>query len=130
MRSKESETRTLLRLESDVNSQPLYCAYCRKSGHFKANCFILNRRNEANGNGNNNVRTGVAGTTAKVVINSVSGNSEFLENTWIGASFHYCNSVIWIGVSGASCHYCNSDQRLIDVKDVSERITVGNGKTM
>ena len=103
--------------QNDGNPQPPYCVYCRKSGHVKANCFILNRRNEANGNGNNNVRNGVAGTTADVVFNSVSENSEFSKN-------------IWIGDSGASCHYCNCDQGLFDVKDVSERITVGNGKTM
>jgi hypothetical protein len=32
---------------------------------------------EANGNGNNNVRTGVAGTTADVVFNFVPENSGF-----------------------------------------------------
>ena len=36
---------------------------------------------------------------------------------------------IWIRDSGASCHYCNSHQVLFDVKDISERITVGNRKT-
>ena len=103
--------------QSDGNPHPPYSVYSKKSGHDKANCFILNRRNEANGNGNNNVRIGVAGTTAVVVFNSVSENSEFSEN-------------IWIGDSGASCHYYNSDQGLFDVKDISERIMVGNGKTM
>jgi hypothetical protein len=59
------------------------------------------------------VRTGVAG----VVFNSMSEGSEFSEN-------------IWIGDSGASCHYCNSDKGLFDIKEVSESITVENGKTM
>ena len=72
--------------QNDGNPQPPYCVYCRKSGHVKANCFILNKRNEANGNGNNNVRNGVAGTTADVVFNSVSENSEFSKNIWIGDS--------------------------------------------
>jgi hypothetical protein len=102
--------------QSDANPQPPSCVYCRKTGHVKDNWFILNRRNEANGNGNNNVRTGVAETTADVVFTSVPENSYFLEN-------------IWIGDSGASCHYCNNDLGLFDVRDVSERIKVGNGKT-
>ena len=45
--------------QSDGNTQPPYCVYCRKSGHVKANCFILNRRNEANENGNNNYKRGI-----------------------------------------------------------------------
>jgi hypothetical protein len=51
------------------------------------------------------------------VFDSVSENSEFSEN-------------IWIEDSGASCHYFNNDLGLLDVEDVSERITVGNRKTM
>jgi hypothetical protein len=51
--------------QSDAN--PPCCVHCRKLGHDKANRFILNRIDEANGNGNDNVRTGVAGTTADVV---------------------------------------------------------------
>ena len=102
--------------QGDVSRQPPYCVYHRKSGHVKASFFILNRRNEANGKDNNNVRTGVAGTNADVVFNSVSENSEFSEN-------------ILIGDSGASYHNCNSDQGLFDVRDVSEIITVGYGKT-
>jgi hypothetical protein len=41
---------------------------------------MLNIRNEANGNRNNNVRTGVAGITVDVVFDSVSKNSGFSEN--------------------------------------------------
>jgi hypothetical protein len=78
--------------QSDVNPQPPYCVYCRKTGHVKANCFIINRRNGANGNGNNNAMIVVAGTTADIVFNSVLENSEFSEN-------------IWIVDSGASCQY-------------------------
>jgi hypothetical protein len=37
---------------------------------------------------------------------------------------------IRIGDSEASTHYCNNDDGLFNVIDVSERITVGNGKTM
>jgi hypothetical protein len=47
----------------------------------------------------------------------VLDNSEFSEN-------------IWIGDIGALFQYCNNDEGLFDVRDVCERITVGNGKTM
>jgi hypothetical protein len=61
----------------DVSPYHPHYFYFRKTGHVKPNCFILNRRYEANGNGDNNVRTGVAGTTADVMFNLVSENSEF-----------------------------------------------------
>jgi hypothetical protein len=63
--------------QSHVKLQPPYCDYCRKTGHIKANFFSITRRNEANGNWNNNVRTGVSGKTADVVFNSVSENLDF-----------------------------------------------------
>jgi hypothetical protein len=47
----------------------------------------------------------------------MSENSEFLEN-------------LWIRDSGVSYHYCKNDLGLFDVRDVSKRITVVNGKTM
>jgi hypothetical protein len=75
---------------NDGVSKPLFCAYCKQTGHLKTNCFKLIRRAEGNSGGS--VRTGVA----DVVFNSMSEGSEFTEN-------------IWIGDSGASCHYCNSD---------------------
>jgi hypothetical protein len=37
---------------------------------------------------------------------------------------------IWICDSGACRHYCKSDKGLFDVKDISEKITVGNGESM
>jgi hypothetical protein len=70
----------------------------------KSNCFKLNRRAEGNGGG-------------YVVFNSISESSELLD-------------IIWIRDSGASCHYCNSDKCLFDIKEVSESITVGSGKSM
>jgi hypothetical protein len=70
--------------QSDVNLQTSYSVYCRKVGHVIENCFILKKRNEASGNGNNNASTGVAGTIVNVVFTLVSENSEFSENIWIG----------------------------------------------
>jgi hypothetical protein len=37
---------------------------------------------------------------------------------------------IWICVSGACGHYRKSDKGLFDVKDINEKITVGNGDSM
>jgi hypothetical protein len=56
----------------------------------KSNCFILNIRNERNVNVNNNIRPVIAGTTADVVLDSVSENLEFSENIWIGESEASC----------------------------------------
>jgi hypothetical protein len=58
--------------QSDANSQPHYCVYCRITGYIKTNFFLLIRRNEAYGYVSNNVRTGGEGTTADVVFNSMS----------------------------------------------------------
>jgi hypothetical protein len=54
--------------QSDVNPQHPHCVYCRKTGRVKANFFIVHTRNEANGNGNNNVSTGFAEGTSDVVL--------------------------------------------------------------
>jgi hypothetical protein len=37
---------------------------------------------------------------------------------------------IWICDSEACGHYCKSDKGLFDVKDINEKITVGNGESM
>jgi hypothetical protein len=37
---------------------------------------------------------------------------------------------IWIGDSGACGHYCNFKEGLMNVKEICDEITVGNGKTM
>ena len=34
---------------------------------------------------------------------------------------------IWICDSGASSHYCVSDRGMFDVRDIDEKIRVGNG---
>jgi hypothetical protein len=36
----------------------------------------------------------------------------------------------WICDSGACGHYFKSDKGLFDVKDINEKITVGNGESM
>jgi hypothetical protein len=37
---------------------------------------------------------------------------------------------IWICGSGACGNFCKSDKGLFDVKDINEKITVGNGQSM
>jgi hypothetical protein len=37
---------------------------------------------------------------------------------------------IWICDSGACGHYCNFKEGLMNVKEICDEITVGNGKTM
>jgi hypothetical protein len=37
---------------------------------------------------------------------------------------------IWICDSGACGHYCKSDKGLFDVKDINEKVTVGNSESM
>jgi hypothetical protein len=54
---------------TDANPKPPYFIYCGKVSHDKANYFIIKRINEANGNGDDNLRTGVVGTTADFLFN-------------------------------------------------------------
>jgi hypothetical protein len=84
------------------------CNYCKKSGHVKANCFKLLRRNSGM-----NISSGMA----YVVLSSMTKIEDF-------------GNDIWIGDSGASCHYCNNDAALYDYPMISEDITVGNGNVM
>jgi hypothetical protein len=37
---------------------------------------------------------------------------------------------IWICDSGASSHYCVSDKGMFDVRDIDEKISVGNGNLL
>jgi Zinc knuckle len=73
------------------------CNYCKKSGHVKANCFKLLKKNQSQGEKNfSGLRNGVATTTTDVAFTSID-NSKDLDKE------------IWIGDSGASSHYCNDD---------------------
>jgi Zinc knuckle len=78
------------------------CNFCKKSGHVKANCFKLLRKNLGmnNSGGTKNGQNGV-GATADLVLSSMNKIEDF-------------DNDIWIGNSGASCHYCNNDAALYD----------------
>jgi hypothetical protein len=41
-------------------------------------------------------------------------------------TMHYLEN-IYIGNSGASCHMVHSDEGMYDIKNIRERITIGNG---
>ena len=90
----------------------VFCSYCKRPGHVKANCFKLMKKN-LNFGGTEN---GVAGT-ADVLLSTMTKIEEFQND-------------IWIGDSRASCHYCNDDKFLFDYTMISEEITVGNGNVM
>jgi gag-polypeptide of LTR copia-type/Zinc knuckle len=94
------------------------CNYCKKSGHVKANCFKMLRKNSGTNNsgGMQNCHNDVGGT-ADVVLSSMTKIEDF-------------GNDIWIGDRGASCHYCNNDAALYDYSMISEDITVGNGNVM
>jgi hypothetical protein len=85
------------------------CNYCKKSGHVKANCFKLLRKNPGmnNSGGTQNGQNGVV-AMADVVLSSMT-KIEDLDND------------IWISDSGASCHYCNNDATLYDYTIIWKR---------
>jgi hypothetical protein len=73
------------------------CNYCKNSGHVKANCFKLLRKNSGmnDSGGTQNGQNGV-GRMGHVVLSSMTKIEDF-------------DNDIWIGDSRASCHYCNND---------------------
>ena len=99
-----------------------YCSYCHKTGHVKQNCFKLKNKEPRNGinnasNDNNGNRGRGNFDSQDVVFAATTKTENFTENIWI------CDS-------GACGHYCASDKGMFDVQDISESITVGNGKSM
>jgi hypothetical protein len=91
------------------------CNYCNKTGHVKAICFKLMRKNLGVRN-SCGTQNGVE-RTADVVQSSMTKIEDF-------------GNDIWIGDSGASYHYCNNDAALYDYAMISEEKTVGNGNVM
>ena len=100
---------------------PNYCVYCRKTGHIKKNCFKLNRRDTQNNNNptstSNSNRERQNFDSQDVAFMATAENEKLTKDTWI------CDS-------GACGHYCNFKEGMFNVKDISEDITIGNGKSM
>ena len=53
------------------------CNYCKKIGHFKASCYKLLRKNQAEGSGSHvGTRNGIAGSATDVVLNTMTTNDK------------------------------------------------------
>jgi hypothetical protein len=113
MGHKATDCKASCEQQPRVDNQVI-CNYCKKPGHYKADCFKLLRKNQ--NLGNINKRDGMASVTTDIVLSTINSHESFKN--------------IWIAYDGASCHYCNSDEGLFDQKTISETITVGNGSTM
>jgi hypothetical protein len=74
------------------------CNYCNKPGHYKADCFELQRKNQ--NLGKRNQRNGMVNATTDIV--------------WSSNNSHESFKNIWIADIEASCHYCNRDEDLFD----------------
>jgi hypothetical protein len=106
-------------------SGSIYCTYCRKPGHVKQNCLKLKRKdsrlnytnNNSSGNGNNSNRNRENFESQDMVFAATSDAEKFDDDIWI------CDS-------GASSHYCVSDRGMFDVRDIDEKIRVGNGNLL
>ena len=66
------------------------CNYCKKPGHYKANCFKLQRKNQESIGNHVGTKNGIAGSATDVVLNTMTANDKI-------------DKRIWIGDSGASC---------------------------
>jgi Zinc knuckle len=99
-----------------------YCTYCRSTGHVEKNCFKLKKKELQNNNNNrgsndNSSRDQQFLNTQDMAFDATSENKTLTNEIWI------CDS----GVRG---HYCNFKEGLMIVKEMCDKITVGNGKTM
>jgi hypothetical protein len=99
-----------------------YCTYCCRTGHVKKKCFILKKKglqniNNNRGSNDNSSRDQQSLNTQDMAFVTTSEN-ETLTNE------------IWICDSGACGHHCNIKEGLMNVKEICDEITVGNGKTM
>ena len=101
------------------SSGGIICAYCRKSGHDKRNCFKLKKKEARNNNpsSNNGNVNRPNYESQDVVFTATSKNGTLSDDIWI------CDS-------GACGHYCKSIEGMFNLKDIAETITVGNGDSM
>ena len=94
-----------------------YCAYCRKTGHVRKNCFNMKKKESqintyhaSNESGSRDRQT----FKSQDVASTVTSDYQSLPKD------------IWICDSGACDHYCNFKEGIFDVKEICEDITVGN----
>ena len=88
----------------------------------KKNCFKLKKtelqNNSNNGGSNDNSSRGQQFLNKQDMAFVTTSENETLTNE------------IWICDSGACGHYCNFKEGLMNVKEICDEITLGNGKTM
>jgi hypothetical protein len=98
------------------------CKYCRRTGHVKKNCFKLKKKELQN----NNINRGSNENSNR--------DQQFLntqEMAFVTTSKNETSTnEIWICDSSACGHYCNFKEGLMNVKEICDEITLGNGKTM
>ena len=96
-----------------------FCSYCRKPGHDRKNCFKLKKKdsrpNHASTNNGNTDRPNF--DSQDVVFTATASDEKVDKDTWI------CDS-------GASGHYCMSTDGMFNLKDINEKITIGNCEKM
>jgi hypothetical protein len=102
-----------------------YCTYYCKPGHLKQNCVIVKRKdsrlnktnNKSSGNGNNS-NSDQESNESKEMVFAVTSDAEKFDDD------------IWICDSGASSHYCALESGMFDVRDINEKIGVGNSNLL
>jgi hypothetical protein len=99
-----------------------YCTYFCRTGHVKKNSFKLKKKELQNNNincgGNENSSRDQQFLNTQDMAFVTTSENKTLTNE------------IWICDSGACGHYCNFKEGLMNVKEICDKITVGNGKTM
>jgi hypothetical protein len=97
----------------------IFCLYCHKPGHDKKSSFKLKKKKPQNGHASNfNSNTDRRNYESRDVVFTATLKNKILTDD------------IWICESGAWGYYCKSHKGLFDVKDINEKITVGNDESM
>jgi hypothetical protein len=96
--------------------------YCCKPGHDRKNSFKI-KKNHSRSNNANNISANNGNTDRP---NFDSQDVVFIAT----ASDEKVDEDIWICDSGASAHYCMTTEGMLNLQDIDEKITVGNGEKM
>jgi hypothetical protein len=106
-------------------SGSIYCTYCHKPGHVKQNCLKLKRKDSRLSNTNNN--SSGNGHNSNLDRQNFESQDMVFAATLDAEEF---DDDIWICDSGTSSHYCVSDRGMFDVRNIDEKIRVGNGNLL
>jgi hypothetical protein len=96
-----------------------FCLYCCKPGHDKKDYFKLKKKDSRSNNASlNNGHADRPNFDSQDVVFAATSSEERISED------------IWICDSGASGHYSMSIDGMFNVKDIDEKVTVGNGEKM